>query len=63
VAAFTFARGPLVDFYPYPFLDVPEIGYPRSIVNVLLGGLLFLVLAWIAGAVDGLLRKGSSTDR
>jgi hypothetical protein len=26
--AVTLIRGPLVDFYPYPFLDPGEIGYP-----------------------------------
>jgi hypothetical protein len=61
-AAFTFVRGPIVDFYPYPFLDVDEIGYARSIANVLLVGLLFLALAWIAGAADKRLGRNVPPD-
>jgi hypothetical protein len=46
--AFTLARGPIVDFYPYPFIDVAALGYVRVLVNVALVGLLFATLA--AGA-------------
>lgn len=31
--AYTFARGALVGWYPYPFLDVVDIGYVASIRN------------------------------
>ena len=33
--AFTLIRGPLAsDFYPYPFVDVVDLGYPRVLVNL-----------------------------
>ena len=46
---FTLVRGPLVGgWYPYPFLDVDELGYPRVLLNAVLVSALFLALA--AGA-------------
>ena len=29
--AYTFVRGALVDWYPYPFLDVEKVGYPAAL--------------------------------
>jgi hypothetical protein len=35
--AFTLVRGPFAsDFYPYPFIDVADLGYPRVLLNVAL---------------------------
>lgn len=31
---YTLLRGPLVDWYPYPFIDVRELGYPRAFRNI-----------------------------
>jgi hypothetical protein len=50
---FTLVRGPIVDFYPYPFIDVRSLGYPRVLVNVALVGVLFYGLAAAAVALDG----------
>jgi hypothetical protein len=50
---FTLIRGPIVDFYPYPFIDVRSLGYPRVLVNVALVGVLFYALAAAAVALDG----------
>ena len=44
--------GPIVDFYPYPFIDVRSLGYPRMFVNVALVGALFYALAAAAVALD-----------
>ncbi|HEY0641084.1 MAG TPA: Pr6Pr family membrane protein [Pseudonocardiaceae bacterium] len=52
---FTLLRGPLVDWYPYPFVDVAELGYPRVLVNVAGISLLFLLVAYGAHAADRLL--------
>ena len=52
--AFTLLRGPLVDFYPYPFVDVRVLGYPRVMLNALLISALFFVLAAGAAGVDRL---------
>jgi hypothetical protein len=46
---FALVRGPLVGgWYPYPFLDVEDLGYPRVLLNAVLVSVLFLALA--AGA-------------
>jgi hypothetical protein len=55
--AFTLARGPIVDFYPYPFLDVRVHGYPAVLLNCVLVGTLFTVLAAAATMVDRLLAR------
>jgi hypothetical protein len=53
---FTLIRGPLAgDFYPYPFVDVTEHGYPRVLLNSALVAVLFLALAAGANALDRVL--------
>ncbi|WP_054055505.1 Pr6Pr family membrane protein [Alloactinosynnema sp. L-07] len=54
---FTLIRGPIVDFYPYPFLDVTDHGYGTVAFNSLIVALLFVVLALAARAVDHALAK------
>lgn len=48
----TLVRGPIVDFYPYPFIDVRDLGYPRVLLNVLLVGVLFAALSSLAVLAD-----------
>ncbi|MEO7007369.1 MAG: Pr6Pr family membrane protein [Terrimesophilobacter sp.] len=46
--AYSLIRGPIVDWYPYPFLDPRPSGYGAVVVvslAIALGGLLFAVLA------------------
>ncbi|GAA4440343.1 Pr6Pr family membrane protein [Actinokineospora soli] len=52
---FTLIRGPIVDFYPYPFLDVALHGYGAVLLNSLGVAALFLFLAFGAVALDRLL--------
>jgi len=40
--AWTFVHGDSTGWYPYPFIDVPELGYTRALVNV--GGLIIAFL-------------------
>ena len=47
-AAYTVARGELVDWYPYPFIDVNEHGYAVVLLNCL--GVAALMTAFFAGA-------------
>lgn len=54
-AALTLIRGPIVDYYPYPFVDVDELGYPRVLLNMLLVGLVAVLLAAGAAALDKVL--------
>ncbi len=59
--AVTLIRGPIVDFYPYPFLDVRAHGYLSVLVNSVIVGVLFLCLAAGVTALDNwLVRRGVS---
>ena len=44
--AYTFLRGAVVDWYPYPFLDVSEIGLQSALVRTGVVAVIFLVLAF-----------------
>ncbi|WP_432942834.1 Pr6Pr family membrane protein [Kribbella sp. CA-253562] len=54
---FTLIRGEAVGFYPYPFVDVGDLGYAKVVVNCLLVALLFLVLAFGATLLDRRLNR------
>lgn len=49
----TLGLGPLVSWYPYPFLNVGAIGLGRTLVNCAGVALLFLALAAVALWADG----------
>jgi hypothetical protein len=53
----TLIRGPLVDWYPYPFVDVDHLGYPRVLVNSLVVGALFIAVAAVVTGVEGWLAR------
>jgi hypothetical protein len=61
--AYTFAHGAVTDWYPYPFADVTQFGYPAVLVNlgavVVLAALIAAVLRWL----DTRLPAGSSPER
>ncbi|MFN8158062.1 MAG: Pr6Pr family membrane protein [Candidatus Nanopelagicales bacterium] len=56
--AYTFVRGAIVDWYPYPFLDVQEIGYGAAIRNTLVVVVLAVVLMAIFMRIDRLRTLG-----
>ncbi|MGE7137108.1 Pr6Pr family membrane protein [Luteibacter sp. NPDC031894] len=56
-ALWTFARGALVNEYPYPFLDVGQLGYPAALLNAALVAALFLALGLGFVAVDKTLSR------
>lgn len=66
----TLIRGPIVDYYPYPFLDVRIHGYLGVLINSVIVGVLFLCLAagvtaldtWLARRRPDLL-SGSAVER
>jgi hypothetical protein len=60
--AFTLIRGPIVDFYPYPFVDVDAHGYPLVLVNSAAIGLLVIALAAAARRLDVRLARGAGAD-
>lgn len=57
----TLALGPLVDWYPYPFLDVGAIGLGRTLLNCAVIALLFLALAALALWADRRLSRERAT--
>jgi hypothetical protein len=48
---YSLIRGPIVDWYPYPFLDPREQGYPSMLIGLVI---LVVVFALLAVAVAGL---------
>lgn len=53
----TLARGAVIGWYPYPFVDVTRLGYPAVLLNTLGITVLFLVLAaallWLDRSLAG----------
>jgi len=45
--AYCLIRGPIVDWYPYPFLDPRDHGYPYVIVMMVFVATVGLALAWL----------------
>jgi len=58
--AFTLVRGAIVDFYPYPFIDVIRLGYVRVFVNCVWVAILYLGVAAATIALDGWLTRIAS---
>lgn len=46
-AAYALVRGATSGFYPYLFIDVPTLGYPRVMLNVAALALAFLLVAFL----------------
>lgn len=57
---YTFVRGAVTGWYPYPFLDVNALGYAGAVTNSAVVAVVFLVLAWGVRWADGRL---PDTDR
>jgi hypothetical protein len=51
-AAWTFLRGAVVHEYPYPFMDVNQLGYAQVLLNSGMVAALFLLLGLIYIAID-----------
>jgi len=49
---YTLVRGAIVDWYPYPFLDVGLHGYPRALLACTAVAVLLLALTWAAIKLD-----------
>jgi hypothetical protein len=60
----TMIRGPLVNWYPYPFINVSHLGYPRVLLNSLVLAVLFLLVGAVVTGMDGwLTRRGDRAAR
>ena len=58
----TLAHGAVSGWYPYPFVDVAELGYPRALANIAGLVLVFLGLeVTLVGIGHALERHGAST--
>lgn len=57
--AFTLVRGAIADYYPYPFMDVTDIGYARTVVNLSIVVGLALVIALAFTGVERVLGRRS----
>lgn len=49
---YTLIRGEVVDWYPYPFIDVTEHGYSRVLLNSAGITVIFLAVGWLFLAGD-----------
>ena len=58
-AAFALIRGAIIDFYPYPFMDVNYLGYIPALINMVFVTLFFVALFVGAHLLD---RKLVQTD-
>ena len=56
-AVYVLIRGEFINHYPYPFLDVTEIGYLTVFVFMLVLGLFFLLLSWACIGLSKLQRR------
>ncbi|MDT7617047.1 MAG: hypothetical protein QOF00_4494 [Pseudonocardiales bacterium] len=57
--AFTLVRGAIITWYPYPFLEVTDLGYGRVALNSLVITLIFLALAAGIHGLDRVLGRSS----
>jgi hypothetical protein len=55
--AFTLIRGAILDFYPYPFVDVDRLGYGKVLINCVWVAVLYLGVAAGANVLDGWLTR------
>jgi hypothetical protein len=60
--AFTLIRGAIAHWYPYPFIDVTQLGYLRAAVNCVWVALLLLGLSVGARLLDARLDRGSAAQ-
>jgi hypothetical protein len=58
--AVTLVRGALVGWYPYPFIDVTQIGYGRMAVNSAVLAVLFLAFGAAATLTDRVVLRRAS---
>jgi len=59
---YTFTRGSIVGWYPYPFLDVAQVGLPRSLANTAVVAVIFLVLARAVELLERRLRPAPAPE-
>ncbi|HSB94108.1 MAG TPA: Pr6Pr family membrane protein [Flavitalea sp.] len=58
---YTFLRGPIAGFYPYPFLDVTKLGYTQAFINIIGIVIAFLFISAIFIAATRIIRPTSKS--
>jgi hypothetical protein len=53
-------RGEFTHRYPYPFINVTALGWPRTLLNALLIAVAFLAASWLFVWLDSLLTRRTS---
>jgi hypothetical protein len=49
---YVLVSGPILNFYPYPFIDVNHLGYPKVFLNSFVLTVVFLILGLMVKVVD-----------
>jgi hypothetical protein len=52
--------GSVTGWYPYPFIDVPRLGYPRALLNALLVTVLLLFVGAVYRIIDARLGRAKA---
>ncbi|WP_394938029.1 Pr6Pr family membrane protein [Psychromicrobium sp. YIM B11713] len=55
--AYTVWRGITINWFPYPIVDADVLGWPQTVLNIALVGLLFLILGYIYFFFDQVLSR------
>jgi len=53
-------RGAFSGYYPYPFLDVTQLGYPHALLNCVGVAVAFIIVAILCVGIDRVMRKNQS---
>ncbi len=61
-AAYALVRGPLVSWYPYPFIDAGVLTGGRLITNILMVALAFVIVAFAYVTFDKVLSGGPASQ-
>ncbi len=62
-AAYILARGAIIGRYPYPFIDVAQLGYPVALRNAALLGVAFVALSAAMVGVNRVLGTSRTSER
>lgn len=54
---YTLARGAFVGWYPYPFVSVSDLGYPKTLTNMVEMAVFFAVVGLVLVVVDRVLGR------
>lgn len=59
-AAYSLIRGPIVDWYPYPFLDPRDSSYGRVTINMIVIAIGFVAVVWLVVKANNWLQSRQS---